>query len=88
MGYLYVLFGRFVWLLLACLSVSVSSALGRRRVREAAFGAIAVMFCDMAMPIRERTLMSHFPQTLDLVSLILGADLFEMSSRLTQLNCH
>jgi len=53
------------------LLLSVSSVLGRRRVREAAFGAIALMFCDMAMPIRERTLMSHFPQTLVFISLIL-----------------
>jgi hypothetical protein len=52
--------------------LSVSSALGRRRVREAAFGAIAVMFCDMAMPILEWTLMSYFPQSLVLGSLILG----------------
>jgi hypothetical protein len=41
-------------------------------VARRAFGAIAVMFCDMAMPILEWTLMSHFPRTLVLVSLILG----------------
>ena len=42
-----------------------------RRWARRRFGAIAVMFCDMAMPILEQTLMSHFPQTLVMESLIL-----------------
>ena len=43
-----------VWrLLLLFLSVSVSSALGRRRVCEAGVWCYCIAGCDMAMPILE-----------------------------------